>query len=68
MAKKGNNRADADTPWKLVLRQYFREAIEFFFPTVSDGIDWSRPIEFLDKEFRAIRLVGNPGIQSANSH
>ena len=54
MAKKGNNRADADTPWKLVLRQYFREAIEFFFPTISDGIDWSRPIEFLDKEFQQL--------------
>ena len=54
MAKKGNNRADADSPWKLVLRQYFREAIEFFFPTVSDGIDWTKPIEFLDKEFQQL--------------
>jgi len=68
MAKKRNQRTDSDSPWKLVLRQYFREAIEFFFPTVADGIDWTKPIEFLDKEFSAIRLVGNPGTQSINSH
>ncbi len=54
MVKKGNDRADADSPWKLVLRQYFREAIEFFFPTVADGIDWTKPIEFLDKEFQQL--------------
>jgi Domain of unknown function (DUF4351) len=47
-------RADQDSPWKLVLRQYFREAMEFFFPDVAKVVDWTKPIEFLDKEFQKI--------------
>jgi hypothetical protein len=47
-------RADQDSPWKLILRQYFREAIEFFFPKLALIIDWQQPIEFLDKEFQQI--------------
>ena len=54
MAKKGNDRADQDSPWKLVLRQYFQEAIEFFFPTIAETIDWTKPVEFLDKEFQQL--------------
>lgn len=68
MAKKGNDRADQDSPWKLILRQYFQEAIEFFFRDIANEIDWTISLEFLDKEFGAIRLVGNPGTQSVNSH
>jgi hypothetical protein len=47
-------RADEDSPWKLLLRQYFPEAIEFFFPAIAPLIDWTKPIEFLDKEFQKI--------------
>jgi hypothetical protein len=47
-------RADQDSPWKLMLRQYFQEAIEFFFPDIAKTVDWTRPIEFLDKEFQKI--------------
>jgi hypothetical protein len=47
-------RADQDSPWKLVLRQYCREAIEFFFPQVAKTVDWTQPIEFLDTEFQRI--------------
>ncbi|MEB3292122.1 MAG: hypothetical protein VKJ24_03080, partial [Synechococcales bacterium] len=47
-------RADEDSPWKLLLRQYFQEAIEFFFPAIAPLIDWTQPIEFLDKEFQKI--------------
>ena len=47
-------RADEDSPWKLLLRKYFREAIEFFFPTIAHLIDWTKAIEFLDKEFQKI--------------
>ena len=54
MAKKKNDRADQDSPWKRILRLYFREAIEFFFPLISDQIDWERPIEFLEKEFQQL--------------
>jgi hypothetical protein len=47
-------RSDQDSPWKLVLRQYFREAMEFFFPTIAELVDWTKPPEFLDKEFQQL--------------
>jgi Domain of unknown function (DUF4351) len=47
-------RADLDSPWKDILRAYFPQAIAFFFPQTSDLINWSKPHEFLDKEFQAI--------------
>jgi len=31
-------RADQDSPWKEILRQYFPEAIVFFFPYTADQI------------------------------
>ena len=51
MAKKKNDRADQDSPWMRILRLYFREAIEFLFSRISDQIDWTCPVEFLDKDF-----------------
>lgn len=45
MAKKGNDRADQHSPWKLILRQYFQEAIEFFFPTIASENDIARSHE-----------------------
>ena len=30
------------------------EGIEFFFPKIAYEVDWSQPIEFLDKEFGKI--------------
>jgi hypothetical protein len=54
MAKKGNDRADQDSPWKLILRQYFQEAIEFFFADIAEQINWEIPVEFLDKEFQQL--------------
>jgi hypothetical protein len=44
-------RTDQDSPWKQILRQYFPQAIQFFFPPVASLIDWREPPEFLDKEF-----------------
>ncbi len=37
-----------------MLRFNFREAMEFLFPSIADEIDWSQPIEFLDKEFQQL--------------
>ena len=54
LKKATTDRADQDSPWKLILRQYFQEAIEFFFPTIAEQIDWSIPVEFLDKEFQQL--------------
>lgn len=47
-------RSDQDSPWKDILRQYFQDAITFFFPQTAARIDWKRPYEFLDKEFQQI--------------
>ncbi|MBW4488779.1 MAG: hypothetical protein KME12_13415 [Trichocoleus desertorum ATA4-8-CV12] len=47
-------RTDQDSPWKDILRQYFPEAIAFFFPELHPLIDWKQPLEFLDKEFQQI--------------
>jgi hypothetical protein len=47
-------RADLDSPWKDILRAYFPQAITFFFPQTDALIDWSKPYEFLDKEFQAV--------------
>jgi hypothetical protein len=49
-------RTDQDAPWKIILRNYFQEAIEFFFPDTARLIDWSRSIEFLDKELVQIAI------------
>jgi Domain of unknown function (DUF4351) len=54
MANSSKARADQDSPWKLVLRQYFPEAIAFFFPHIAKEVDWTKPVEFLDKEFQQI--------------
>jgi hypothetical protein len=47
-------RADLDSPWKNILRDYFPQAITFFFPDTAAIIDWDRHHEFLDKEFQQI--------------
>jgi hypothetical protein len=54
MVKSSEARADEDSPWKLVLRQYFREAVEFFFPDIAKVVDWTKPVEFLETEFQKI--------------
>jgi hypothetical protein len=51
MVQKSQQREDQDSPWKLILQQYFQQAIEFFFPDVAKLVDWTHPPEFLDKEF-----------------
>lgn len=59
-------RTEQDAPWKLLLRGYFREAIEFFFPLVSAIVDWSVPPEFLDKEFEKIAPDAKTGKRFAD--
>ena len=45
---------DFDSPWKQMLEWYFEEFIAFFFPKAYTQINWSRTIEFLDKELQQI--------------
>ncbi|MEO5326732.1 MAG: DUF4351 domain-containing protein [Magnetococcus sp. THC-1_WYH] len=50
-----------DTPWKEVLRLYFRDFLAFFLPQAHDGIDWGRGFEFLDKELARITREAEMG-------
>jgi hypothetical protein len=59
MPKK--NRQNNDTPWKKILRDYFPQAIAFFFPALNQLIDWDKGYEFLDKEFEQIAPKANQG-------
>ncbi len=47
-------RSDYDSPWKEILERYFEEFMAFFFPTMYQGIDWSKEYQFLDKELQQI--------------
>jgi len=47
-------RSDFDGAWKEILERYFSEFMAFFFPQAHREIDWSRRIEFLDKELRQV--------------
>jgi hypothetical protein len=43
-----------DKRLKLLLLVFFREFVELFFPRFAAVIDWSVPVEFLDKELHSI--------------
>jgi hypothetical protein len=55
-SKKPNQSSDTDydSPWKSIIERYFREFIQFFFPWIEAEIDWSRPVQFMDKELQQI--------------
>ncbi|WP_017651266.1 DUF4351 domain-containing protein [Fortiea contorta] len=59
-------RADNDSPWKEILEAYFPQAMQFFFPETAALIDWSRPHEFLDKEFQQIAREAQTGRRYAD--
>ncbi|MFN6519301.1 MAG: hypothetical protein RMY29_033070 [Nostoc sp. CreGUA01] len=45
-----NPSTEYDSPWKDILQTYFPEFMQFFFPSAYKEIDWTKEIEFLDKE------------------
>lgn len=45
---------DFDSPWKNIIELYFAEFMAFFFPAAHTDIDWSQPVEFLDKELQQV--------------
>ena len=47
-------RANYDESWKEVLNEYFDSFLYFFFPSVHQAIDWTKPPESLDKELQEI--------------
>ncbi|MBI4881467.1 MAG: hypothetical protein HY812_17665 [Planctomycetes bacterium] len=54
MARKGHPRDDFDGPWKDVLERFFHEFIEFCAEDVSQAIDWSEEVVFLQQELAAL--------------
>jgi hypothetical protein len=54
-------KTDLDSPWKHILRTYFPQAMQFFFPNTADLIDWNKSHEFLDKEFQKISQEAEMG-------
>jgi len=63
MTKNKTKKTDYDSPWKEVLEYYFQQAMEFYFPEVYEGIDWSREYEFLDKELQKVVRAAESGQQ-----
>jgi hypothetical protein len=49
-----NPQTEYDSPWKDILEIYFEDFISFFFPYLHGEIDWTKNIEFLDKELRQV--------------
>ena len=43
-----------DQAWKQVITDLLEFFMEFFFPEAYTQIDWSKPYEFLDKEFHEL--------------
>lgn len=43
-----------DSPWKEIIEWYFEEFMHFFFLAAHADIDWSRGVEFLDKELQQV--------------
>lgn len=54
---------EQDSPWKEIIEHYFPEFSAFFFPAVHDGIDWSIPYDFLDKELQQVVRDAETGIR-----
>ncbi|MCA1596198.1 MAG: transposase [Chloroflexi bacterium] len=61
-----DSRADYDSPWKEALERFFPAFLEFFFPEVFAGIDWSRGYEFLDTELQQITRDAESGRRLAD--
>jgi hypothetical protein len=68
MAAAPTQKDPQDSPWKQILRQYFREAIAFFFPDLDKLIDWTKPPEFLDKELLKIAPNARTGNRFVKVH
>ncbi len=43
-----------DNAWKDIIKLHFKDFLDFYFPEVSQQINWQRPPEFLDKELQKI--------------
>ena len=55
--------SDFDSPWKEALEFFFEDFIKFFFPHVHADVDWSRGVEFLDKELQQLVPESEHGLR-----
>jgi len=62
-----NPKTKYDSPWKDILKIYFPDFISFFFPDIYHTIDWSKPLEFLDKELRQVTKDAKIGRRLADA-
>jgi hypothetical protein len=53
-AETASPKRDDDSPWKEALERFFPEFLALLFPAVHAEIDWSKGVQFLDKEFQQI--------------
>jgi predicted transposase YdaD len=51
---KAQPESEYDSPWKDILEIYFEDFLLFFFPDIHSAIDWTQPIEFLNKELKQV--------------
>jgi transcription termination factor NusB len=54
VSKSKNPSTKYDSPWKDILQTNFKEFMQFFFPAAHDEIDWTKKIDFLDKELEEV--------------
>ncbi|MCP4213450.1 MAG: hypothetical protein GY765_02285 [bacterium] len=55
-----------DAAWKNVIRKLFEQFLEFFYPKIFKAIDFSKGVQFLDKELKDIKPAGNQGDRVAD--
>ncbi|EIC23755.1 RpnC/YadD family protein [Thiorhodovibrio frisius] len=53
-AETASPKRDDDSPWKEALERFFPEFLALLFPAVHAEIDWSKGVQFLDKEFQQL--------------
>ena len=58
---KTPTRDDFDSPWKILLDRWTQPFLAFFFPLAAADIDWSRGVEFLDKELQKVTRKATQG-------
>jgi Domain of unknown function (DUF4351) len=66
LVKQGSERADNDGGWKEILRVYFPQAVQFFFPATAALVDWAQPVEFLDTQLKQITKEAEVGRRFAD--
>jgi Domain of unknown function (DUF4351)/Putative transposase, YhgA-like len=61
-----NPQTKYDSPWKDIIEIYFKEFMKFFFSTAYYQIDWTKKIEFLDKELQEVTADAEIGRRYAD--